>query len=84
MRATGWTRAEVQGRILKGLYSAVGPTPKWARLAYDRGWITLAAFLRCTVCGVPEHIACSRSVTSHRRCNVVVCNSKLSPRFIMP
>ncbi len=45
MRATGWSSDDILARILKGLWSPIGPKPPWALAAYRRHWITQAELL---------------------------------------
>jgi hypothetical protein len=46
MRETGWNGIEIQGRIMKSLYPDTKEPPLYAKLAYERHWITLAQFLQ--------------------------------------
>jgi hypothetical protein len=41
LEATGWGYAEVSARIIKHTWPETGETPKWAKLAYERHWITM-------------------------------------------
>lgn len=44
--ATGWSDSEIFARIMKHTYPDQGSPPKWAQLAYDRHWITLAELVQ--------------------------------------
>lgn len=46
MAASGWSSQEFTYEILRGLWSARGRKPWWAKLAFERGWITLVGYLQ--------------------------------------
>lgn len=47
MAATGWSESEVHLQIIKRTWTPMGEQrPAWAEAAYDRHWITLAAYLQ--------------------------------------
>ena len=47
LRALGWSRAQVQMAIIKHLYPQHGTDgPPWAKLAYERGWMSLYDYIQ--------------------------------------